>query len=174
MHESEPPMSPIDIAVFTTGGTIDKIYFDALSTYQVGEPSIREILSHLNLNFRYEIHQLLRKDSLDLSDDDRLLIATAVKNSPARRILITHGTDTMVHTAATIGELPGKTIVMTGSMLPGRFSGTDAIFNIGFAAAAVQMLPPGTYIAMNGQAFDYRRVRKNREKGVFTDTPAAP
>ncbi|NLV24316.1 MAG: asparaginase [Deltaproteobacteria bacterium] len=160
------------IAIFTTGGTIDKIYFDALSSFQVGEPSIREILANLNLGFDYEIHQLLRKDSLDLNAADRARIAAAVSKSPAQRILITHGTDTMAETAAAIGSLPGKTIVLTGSMLPGRFSGTDAIFNIGFAAAAVQLLPAGTYIAMNGQTFDYRRVRKNRERGLFLATPA--
>ena len=165
-------MNPTKIAIFTTGGTIDKIYFDALSAFQVGEPSIREILSHLNLNFHYEIHQLLRKDSLDLTNEDRELITAAVKNSPARRILITHGTDTMVETAKAIGLLPEKTVVLTGSMLPGRFSGTDAIFNIGFAAAAVQLLSPGTYIAMNGHTFDFRRVRKDREKGLFVEIPA--
>ena len=163
-----------DIAIFTTGGTIDKIYFDALSSFQVGEPSIREILAHLNLGFRYEIHQLLRKDSLDLNDDDRALIAAAVRKSSARRILITHGTDTMAKTAETIGGVPEKTVVLTGSMLPGRFSGTDAIFNIGFATAAVQLLPCGTFIAMNGRIFDYRRVEKNREKGIFVEKDVEP
>src|SRR5215469_7656481 len=150
------------LRIFTTGGTIDKIYFDAKSEYEVGEPQIGEILREMGVGFPFEITSLMRKDSLDLTDADRALIHDAVAQDPARRVLITHGTDTMTETAAALQDLKDRTIVLTGSLNPARFRGSDAIFNIGGAVAAVQTLPPGVYIFMNGRVFDARRVRKNR------------
>lgn len=155
------------IKIFTTGGTVDKTYFDALSEYKVGEPQIKEILRVANVGAHYEVETLLRKDSLDLTDEDRTFICTRVADETSRHILITHGTDTMALTARSLERIPGKTIVLVGSLSPALFKNSDAEFNIGFAMAAVQILPPGVYITMNGQAFESGRVRKNREKNQF-------
>ncbi len=157
------------LRIFTTGGTIDKIYFDAKSEYEVGEPQIGEILREMGVGFPFEITSLMRKDSLDMTEADRTLIHDAVAQDPARCVLITHGTDTMTETAAALQGISGKTIVLTGSLNPARFRGSDAIFNIGGAALAAQTLPPGIYIVMNGRVFDARKVRKNREKNRFEE-----
>jgi L-asparaginase len=158
------------LRIFTTGGTIDKIYFDAKSEYEVGEPQIGEILREMGAGFPFEITSLMRKDSLDMTDADRDAIRAAVAGDTASRVLITHGTDTMTDTAAALQGIPGKTIVLTGALNPARFRGSDAIFNIGGAVAAAQSLPPGVYIFMNGRVFDARRVRKNRDKNRFEET----
>ena len=150
-----------DILILTTGGTIDKVYFDAKGGYKVGEPQIVDILRTVGVATGYRIHTLLRKDSLDLTDEDRALIRRTVGDVSHYRILITHGTDTMVETARYLRNMPGKTIVLVGSLTPARFKATDAEFNIGFAFAAAQTLPPGVYLAMNGRIFDPRMVRKN-------------
>lgn len=155
------------LKIFTTGGTIDKIYFDAQSDFEVGEPQIGRILADARVGFEYEIAQLMRKDSLELDDADREHIRCAVAAEESPHILITHGTDTMVETALALGELPEKIIVLTGALNPARFDSSDAIFNIGLAVAAVQTSPPGVYIAMNGQVFDARFVRKNRTENRF-------
>lgn len=155
------------IKFFTTGGTIDKVYFDAKSEFQVGSPQVRDILTEANVTFEYEIESVLRKDSLDLTDTDRQLIRQRAQAEPCPRIVITHGTDTMIETAKALLGVPGKTIVLTGAMQPARFRSTDAIFNIGAAIAAVQALPPGVYLAMNGRLLDPAKVRKNREKNCF-------
>ena len=149
------------IKIFTTGGTIDKIYFDQKSEFQVGDPQIAQLLVEANITFDYEIESVLRKDSLDLTDDDRAHIFDKVETDPNRRILITHGTDTMIETARQLEPVAGKTIVLTGSMQPARLRSSDAIFNIGFAVAAVQLLDAGIYIAINGRIFDPERARKN-------------
>ena len=157
------------LRIFTTGGTIDKIYFDAKSEYEVGEPQIGEILREMGVGFPFEITSLMRKDSLDMTDADRTLIREAVSNDPAKRVLITHGTDTMTETAVALQGIPGKTIVLTGALNPARFRGSDAIFNIGGAALVAQNHPTGVYIVMNGRVFDARKVRKNREKNRFEE-----
>ena len=141
------------IQVFTTGGTIDKVYFDQLSEYQIGGPSIRDIFGHLTLNFEYEVVSMVRKDSLDMTAEDRSAILEAVRSDPAERVLITHGTDTMVETAKTLQAVEGKVIVLTGAMEPAGFKTSDAVFNVGCAVAAVQILPPGVYIAINGGVY---------------------
>ncbi|HKT32607.1 MAG TPA: asparaginase domain-containing protein [Gammaproteobacteria bacterium] len=158
------------LRIFTTGGTIDKIYFDAQSEYEVGEPQIGEILREMNVQLHFEITPLMRKDSLDMNDADRARIRSAVAAAGENRIVITHGTDTMTQTAAALAGIADKTIVLTGALNPARFRGSDAMFNIGGALAAAQVAPPGVYIYMNGRVFDARRVRKNRDRNRFEDT----
>lgn len=149
------------LCVVTTGGTIDKIYFDDKSDYQIGEPQIGRILEELGVAFRFQVVPILRKDSLHLTDGDRALIRSAILAQPARHVLITHGTDSMVDTARVLSDVPDRTIVLTGALNPARFRGSDAEFNIGTAVGAVQSLPAGVYIAMNGRIWDPARVRKN-------------
>jgi len=156
------------IRILTTGGTIDKIYFDQKSEFQVGEPQISLLLDEANVTFDFSVESVLRKDSLDLTDADRQLIVDRVQGAPDKQVLITHGTDTMIATAKLLAEqIRDKTIVLTGSMQPARLRSSDAEFNIGFAIAAVQLLPPGTYIAMNGEIFDPLHSRKNVQQNRF-------
>ena len=157
------------VKIFTTGGTIDKVYFDATSKYQVGPPNIAAVFDELNLGFSYTIDSLMKKDSLDLSDEDREIICRAVAQDPADRIIITHGTDTMVETAKKLAGIQGKTIVLTGALKPALFKTTDAVFNIGCAVAAVQAMNPGVYIVMNGRIFSHDKVRKNVRLEKFED-----
>ena len=155
------------LLIITTGGTIDKIYFDDKSDYQIGEPQISQILHAMNVAFDFEVTALMRKDSLHLTDGDRQLIRSAIEASDTRHILITHGTDTMTETAEVLKGLEDKTIVMTGALNPARFRDSDAIFNIGCALGAVQSLVPGVYIAMNGKVWHPEDVRKNRRANRF-------
>jgi L-asparaginase len=155
------------LLVITTGGTIDKIYFDDKSDYQIGEPQIGQILQAMNVAFEFEVRSLMRMDSLHMKDKERKLIRDVVSASDARHVLITHGTDSMVETAAELQKIAGKTIVLTGSLNPARFRDSDAIFNIGCAVGAVQALSPGVYIAMNGKVWDPAHVRKNRRENRF-------
>src|SRR5690606_11758235 len=128
--------------------TIDKVYFDEKNDYRVGEPQITEILRDARGQASYSIETILGKDRLDLTDEDRALIRERVAADDSQQILITHGTDTMVETACELGDLPEKTIVLVGSLSPARFKNSDALFNIGFAFSAVELLPPGVYVAM--------------------------
>ena len=157
------------IKIFTTGGTIDKIYFDRKSEYQVGDPQARGVLEKANVVVDYEVESILRKDSLDMTDQDREFIRSKVESSPHDRIIVTHGTDTMIKTARELESIPGKTIVMTGSMYPAQFKESDAVFNIACAIISVQILKPGVFIAMNGRIFYPRNVRKNAEMNRFED-----
>jgi L-asparaginase len=150
-----------DLLVVTTGGTIDKVYFDDKSDYQVGEPQIGHILQELGVAFRFRVIPLLRKDSLHIDAADRELLRTTIASQDARHVLVTHGTDTMVETAHVLASIPDKVIVLTGALNPARFRGSDAEFNIGTAVGAVQSLPAGVYIAMNGRVWDPAKVRKN-------------
>jgi len=149
------------LLIVTTGGTIDKIYFDDKSDYQVGEPQIGRILQELGVAFRFDTVPLMRKDSLHVTAEDRELLRTTIAAQDARHVLVTHGTDTMVETAKVLSSIPDKTIVLTGALNPARFRGSDAEFNIGTAVGAVQSLPPGVYIAMNGRIWNPLSVRKN-------------
>jgi len=155
------------LCIVTTGGTIDKIYFDDKSDYQIGDPQIGRILDELGVAFRYEVVPILRKDSLHIDDADRELIRATVAAQHASHVLVTHGTDSMVETAKVLASVAGKTIVLTGALNPARFRGSDAEFNIGTAVGAVQSLPAGVYIAMNGRIWDPARVRKNVEANRF-------
>jgi L-asparaginase len=160
------------IRVLSAGGTIDKIYFDAKSSYEVGPPAIEDMISGLQLNQDFFFTALMRKDSLEMDEKDREKVLEAVTDCSEELILITHGTDTMVETAYAIGRaFPEgnlkKTIVLTGSMKPAIFKDTDAFFNVGCAVAALQILDSGIYIAMSGEIFPYNKVRKDRELGKF-------
>jgi L-asparaginase len=157
------------IKIFTTGGTIDKVYFDAKSKYEVGPPGVLEILGEANLALELAVEPIMAKDSLEMTDQDRLLIRNTIESETCPRIVITHGTDTMVQTALCLKGLAGKTIVLTGSMQPARFKATDAVFNIGMAIGAVQTLPAGVYIAMNGRVLDPKRARKNLDQNRFEE-----
>ncbi len=156
------------LKIFTTGGTIDKVYFDAKSKYEVGEPNIARVLSDLTLNLEYSVSPILKKDSLELTDSDRQLIFDNVYRAAESHIIITHGTDTMVETAKFLSRIKNKTIVLTGALEPALFKTSDAMFNIGCAVAAVQILKPGVYIAMSGQIFNYDNVIKDGENNRFT------
>ena len=155
------------LSIVTTGGTIDKVYFDDKSDYQIGAPQIGEILTQLGVGFRFEVIPILRKDSLHVTDDDRALLRSTIQAQPHRHVLVTHGTDTMVETAAKLTGIAGKVIVLTGALNPARFQGSDAVFNVGCAVGAVQALPEGVYIAMNGRIWDPLKVRKNRDANRF-------
>jgi L-asparaginase len=158
----------VKIHILTTGGTIDKFYFDAKDSFQVGEPQIGQLLREANVTVEYDIRALLHKDSLELTDDDRALIVATVRDTPGDRFLITHGTDTMLKTAEALQrEITGKVMVLTGSMQPAISRTSDAFFNIGFAFSAVQTLAPGAYVAMNGQIFRPGSARKNVAAGRF-------
>lgn len=165
----------MNITFITTGGTIDKVYFDAKSRYEVGDTVIDQVLRQGEIGFDYRVVPLMRKDSLELTDADRTLIRLAVEREEAGRIVITHGTDTMVHTARALEGIRDKTIVLTGALNPARFQASDAVFNVGMAVAAVQCLLEGVYVAMNGRIFDPRRVRKNKVLNRFEalETPTA-
>ena len=150
-----------DLLVVTTGGTIDKIYFDDKSDYQVGEPQIGRILKELGVAFRFTVIPIIRKDSLHITDADRELLRATIAAQSARHVLITHGTDSMVQTAQALASLEDRVIVLTGALNPAGFRGSDAEFNIGCAVGAVQSAPEGVWIAMNGRIWDPRHVRKN-------------
>ena len=156
-----------DVLILTTGGTIDKLYFDALSTYQVGDSVVDRLLQTARVKLPYRISELMRKDSLELADGDRAEIAAAVLDAPERRVVITHGTDTMTETAQALAGIVDKTIVLVGALAPARFAESDATFNLGMAFAAVQVAGPGVWIAMNGTVFDGSKVRKDLSVNAF-------
>lgn len=155
------------VLVATTGGTIDKVYFDAKSRFEVGESVVRELLAQAHVSQPFTVLELMRKDSLDLTDADRQQILETLRDRPERQIIITHGTDTMTQTATVLAGLDTRTIVLTGSLAPARFAQTDATFNVGMAFAAVQALPVGVYIVMNGQVFAADAVEKDRDRNEF-------
>jgi L-asparaginase len=158
------------IRFITTGGTIDKIYFDALSQFEVGESVVQHILTDGLVDLEYDVVSLFQKDSLEVDDADRKALRQFIEADDATRYVITHGTDTMPETAAALSDLKGKTIVLTGALTPARFRTTDAIFNVGMAVATVQIAKPGVYISMSGQVFDAGAVRKNRAENRFEAT----
>jgi len=155
------------IRFITTGGTIDKIYFDDLSQFEVGESQVQHILAEGLAAFDFDVVPLMHKDSLQVTDEDRRLLHDFIEKDDATHFIITHGTDTMPLTAEALMDLDGKTIVFTGALTPARFKATDAMFNVGMAVAAVQVAKPGVYIAMSGQVFEAGAVRKNRAENRF-------
>ena len=157
----------MSLLIITTGGTLDKVYFDAKSEYEVGKPVAPHIFQEMKVTLDYELAPLMRKDSLDITKKDRQDILSLCQKTEHPYILITHGTDTMTETAKILTSVKEKTIVLTGAMAPACFRETDAIFNLGCALGAVQALSKGVYIAMNGQIFSAGDVKKNQDKLQF-------
>jgi L-asparaginase len=156
------------IRIFVTGGTFDKNYDEIHGRLTFGDTHLPEMLRLGRCRLDVSIRTLMMIDSLDMIDADRELIVRHCAQSDESRIVITHGTDTMVETAAALARgVTGKTVVLTGAMIPYAFGSSDGLFNLGSAVSFAQVLPPGIYIAMNGQHFAWDRVRKNRETGVF-------
>ena len=155
------------LEILTTGGTIDKVYFDKKSNYEVGDPFVEELLHKMNVNISFKVKSLMRIDSLDMTDIHRVEILNYIKNSNANNFLITHGTDSIVETAIYLKKISDKTIVLTGSLKPAIFIDNDAIFNVGSALTSAQILKKGVYIVINGQIFNPDNVRKNLEKNIF-------
>jgi L-asparaginase len=165
------------IAILVTGGTFDKRYNELQGTLTFLDTHVPEMLRLGRCRVDVAVRQLMMIDSLEMTDADRRSIADACLASAESRIVITHGTDTMVETARTLagaidrppegGHDRGKTIVLTGAMVPYAFGSSDGLFNLGSALSFAQTLPAGVYIAMNGRAFRWDEVRKNRETGVF-------
>lgn len=155
------------LEILTTGGTIDKVYFDKKSNYEVGDPFVEELLHKMNVNISFKVKSLMRIDSLDMTDNHREKILNYIMNSNANNFLITHGTDSIVETAIYLKKISDKTIVLTGSLKPAIFIDNDAIFNVGSALTSAQILKKGVYIVINGQVFNPDNVRKNLEKNIF-------
>lgn len=158
----------MSIRLFVTGGTFDKEYDEIRGRLYFNDTHLPEMLELGRCRLDVEIRTLMMIDSLDMTDADRELIARQCRDAPEDRIVVTHGTDTMVRTAAVLAEaVADKTIVLTGAMIPFAFGSSDGLFNLGGALAVVQVLPPGVYVLMNGRVFDWDGVRKNRETGYF-------
>lgn len=157
------------IQLYVTGGTFDKEYDEINGRLYFKDTHIQEMLSLGRSALEVEIRTLMMIDSLEMKDEDRELILRFCQKSQSERIVITHGTDTMEVTAKKLGEanIPGKTIILTGAMIPYKFGSSDGLFNLGSALAFVQTLPPGVFIAMNGRYFHWSNVRKNRQTGEF-------
>lgn len=155
------------LEILTTGGTIDKVYFDKKSNYEVGDPFVEELLHKMNVNISFKVKSLMKIDSLDMTDIHREEILNYIMNSNANNFLITHGTDSIVETAIYLKKISDKTIVLTGSLKPAIFIDNDAIFNVGSALTSAQILKNGVYIVINGQVFNPDNVRKNLEKNIF-------
>jgi L-asparaginase len=160
-------MNPQPVLVVTTGGTIDKAYFDALSEYQIRESVIAKLLQIANVTLPYRVEEFARKDSLDLTQSDRERLRERIEQAPETHVVVTHGTDTMTESAEVLKAIAGKTIVLTGALAPARFAESDAPFNLGMAFAVAQTAAPGVYIAMNGQVFRAGEVRKDRANARF-------
>ncbi len=156
------------IRLFVTGGTFDKEYDEIHGTLQFGDTHLPEMLDMGRCRLDVNVRTLMMVDSLEMTAADRDMIARNCRDVPERHIVITHGTDTMVETARVLAaSVPEKTIVLTGAMIPIAFGSSDGLFNLGGSLTAVQVLPPGVYIAMNGRISPWNDVRKNRDTGVF-------
>jgi L-asparaginase len=160
-------MNPQPVLVVTTGGTIDKAYFDALSEYQIRESVIAKLLQVANVTLPFRIEEFARKDSLDMTDADREQLRELIARASETHVVVTHGTDTMTQSAEVLKSITGKTIVLTGALAPARFAESDAPFNLGMAFGVAQSAAPGVYIAMNGQVFRAGEVRKDRAHARF-------
>jgi len=163
-----PLLHAMAIRVFVTGGTFDKEYDEIRGELAFGDTHLPEMLERGRCALELEIRTLMMVDSLEMTEGDRETIAGNCLRVPEDRIVITHGTDTMVETAEVLARMvPGKTIVLTGAMVPYAFGSSDGLFNLGSALSLAQLLPPGVYVAMNGRYFGWDRVRKNRKTGRF-------
>ncbi len=160
----------MSIRIFITGGTFDKEYNELTGQLFFKDSQLPEMLELGRNLVPVEIRTLMMVDSLEMTDDDRNLIAEHCMKSPEGKIIITHGTDTMAETAAVLAEkVKNKTVVLTGAMIPYKFGSSDGLFNLGSAMAFVQTLSNGVYVVMNGRYFHANKVRKNKETGVFEE-----
>lgn len=160
------------IRILVTGGTFDKEYNEITGELFFQDTHVPEMLRLGRCLLDVEVRTLMMVDSLLMTDDDRAIVAEHCSHARESRIVITHGTDTMVETAARLArEVKGKTIVLTGAMVPYKFGSSDGLFNLGSALAFVQTLPAGVYVVMNGRCFGWNEVRKNRDKGIFEPSP---
>lgn len=157
------------ILFIQTGGTIDKDYPRHSKGYafEISEPAVKQILEKANPSFEYEIIPLLRKDSLDLTVKDKKKLFEECEKADTDKIIITHGTDTIIDTAVFLSEIKNKTIILTGAFKPEKFSNTDADFNTGAAVGAINVAGNGVFIAMNGRVFKYDEVIRDKETGMF-------
>jgi len=159
---------PLPIRILITGGTFDKEYNELTGELFFQQTHLPDMLRLGRCRLDVAVEALMMIDSLQMTDIDRRVILERCAGAPEERIVITHGTDTMEATARVLGEnLTGKTVVLTGAMVPYTFGSSDGMFNLGTALAFVQTLTPGVYVAMNGRCFPWNRVRKNRQEGVF-------
>jgi L-asparaginase len=161
----------ISIRIFVTGGTFDKEYDELRGELFFKDTHLPEMLALGRSKLRVDVRTLMMIDSLEMTDADRKLIVEQCRRTKERRIVVTHGTDTMEVTARALGEanIPEKTIVLTGAMIPFKFGSSDGLFNLGSALAFAQALPAGVYVAMNGRFFDLDKVHKNKSTGEFEE-----
>jgi len=159
------------IVFIQAGGTIDKDYPKTRKGYafEIAEPAVKRILEKVHPNFDFEVISLLKKDSLDMTDEDRAIIHQACLRADADKIVITHGTDTMIETARKLSGIKNKVIVLTGALKPEKFSDSDASFNVGAAVGAINLLTSGVYIAMNGRIFPWNKVKRDKQTGHFVE-----
>jgi L-asparaginase len=163
------------IVFVQTGGTIDKDYPKPKKGYafEITEPAVERILQRVNPNFDFEIIPLLKKDSMDITEQDRNKIHQNCEKTKGNKIIVTHGTDTMIETARKLSDIKNKTIILTGATKPEKFTDSDAPFNVGTAIGAINVLNNGTYIAMNGRIYRWNKVKRNPRTGQFVDTNAS-
>lgn len=161
----------MNILFIQTGGTIDKDYPTRVKGYafEFGEPAISNILAKVYPNFEYEIITAFKKDSLDMTDEDREKLFNICQTSSSDKIIITHGTDTMVQTAEKLSAIVNKTIILTGAFQPEKFITSDADFNVGLAIGAIGIVSPGVYIAMSGRVYDWDKCHKDQKTGQFVE-----
>jgi L-asparaginase len=160
----------MSVRIFVTGGTFDKEYNELNGQLFFKDTHIQEILKLGRNKVDVSIRTLMLIDSLEMTDSDRNIIVENCRNTEEDRIVITHGTDTMTTTAKVLAEnIPNKTIILTGAMIPYKFGSSDGLFNLGSALAFAQTLPHGVYVAMNGRYFNWDNVRKNKQKGIFEE-----
>jgi L-asparaginase len=159
------------IVFIQTGGTIDKDYprKDRGYAFEIGKPAVERIMQKVHPDFDYKVISILKKDSLDITDNDRDKIHKACMEADSKRLLITHGTDTMIETARKLNAIKNKVIILTGAMKPEKFSDSDAAFNVGTAIGALNVLDKGIYIAMNGRIYHWNKVKRDKETGQFAD-----
>ncbi len=161
------------IRILVTGGTFDKEYNEKTGQLYFKDTHLAEMLKRGRSRVPVTIRTVMMVDSLEMTDADRDLVVQSCRQAPEERVVVTHGTDTMTETAAAIARAElGKTVVLTGAMIPWAFGSSDGLFNLGSALSFVQVLAPGVYVAMNGKCFPWDRVRKNRERGEFEELPA--
>lgn len=157
------------IGIFATGGTIDKVYFDAKGQYQIGDPMVDSILRRAIVTVEYEVIPFLKVDSLVMTNEHREALRDAIQDHPATHCLVTHGTDTMIDTAKVVASVKNKVVVFMGAVKPALFRETDADFNVGCAFGVLISSSPGTYVVMNGKVLNPFKSRKNFQTELFEE-----